>query len=283
MRVLITGADGFIGLHLVAELSPRHDVVAVVRRLPRNPQSAEYVVQDLVEPLDLSALPARIDAVIHLAQSRLYRDFPAGAADIVAVNIDSTFHLLEYARHAAARTFIFASTGGVYAHAYEKLVETDPVSPLNFYLTSKYAAELLTANYREFFHTVVFRFFFVYGKGQGPMLLPSLLTRVRAGQPVVVEGSRGLRLNPIHVTDAVRVFEPALTLDASDVFNVAGDEVVGITELIGLLAAAVGVEARVEHIHGEVNRDLVGDNSRMKDILGVSPRISLREGIAGLI
>ena len=100
------------------------------------------------------------DTVIHLAQSRHYRQFPERADDIFAVNVKSTFQLLDYARRAGAGRFLHASSGGVFGYSYEKFVETDPVNPLNFYLSSKYCAELMVGNYRDYFLTIVLRFFF---------------------------------------------------------------------------------------------------------------------------
>ena len=284
MRILLTGATGFVGGHLLGALAGRHDFVALARRPPSPGDGrVEWIEQDLTAPLDRSKLPERVDAVVHLAQSSRYREFPGGAQDVYAVNVESTFALLEYARTAGAGRFVLASTGGLYEHSYERLVETDPVEPLNFYLTSKHVAELLLGNYKDLFVTVVFRFFFVYGPGQGPMLIPTLLGKVRRGETVTVEGDPGLRINPIHVRDAVRVFEPALALERSDVFNVAGDEVVSMTELVRLIATVNGGEAVVEHGPSIHTGDLVGDNARMKDVLGVTPEISLERGLASIL
>jgi len=283
MRLLVTGAGGFIGSHLVGELEERHEVVALARRASDTPyRSARWIEHDLVEPLERAALPEEIDAVIHLAQSRNYKQFPDRADDIFAVNVNGTFSLLEYARKAGAKAFVFTSTGGVYGSSYEKFVETDPVSPLDFYLTSKYLGELLIANYNRFFRTVVLRPFFVYGPGQKGMLIPNLLDRVRNGETVTIEG-RGLRINPIHVADAVRVFEPALALERSDLFNVCGDEAVHLDALVRLMGEAAGKPASIEHVPGNRDGDIVGDNARMKSILGVHPQTTLADGIASML
>jgi nucleoside-diphosphate-sugar epimerase len=281
VRVLITGAGGFVGSHLLERLDGQYELFPVVRQEPE--AAGSWVVQDLTKPLDLSVLPKRIDAVIHLAQSPRYREFPNGAKDVYAVNVQSTFELLEYARGAGARMFVLASSGGVYGYSYETLVETSPTKPLNFYLTSKHMAESLVANYQAFFCTVVLRFFFVYGPGQGRMLVPTLIEKVQKGDQISIAGRPGQRINPIHVADAVEVFPPVLELGQSDIFNVAGEEVVSIRDLVGVIEEATGESAHVRHVEPEQAGDLVADNSRMKELLGVQPGVSLLDGIRSML
>lgn len=281
MKILVTGAAGFVGTHLLKRLESEHELFPIVRRTPDS--TRPWIEQDLTQPLDLARLPERIDAVIHLAQSPRYREFPEGAADVYDVNVHSTFRLLEYARGAGAQSFLLASSGGVYGYSYETLVETSPTRPLNFYLTSKHLAEALVGNYQAFFATVVLRFFFVYGPGQERMLVPTLIEKVLKGDQISIAGRPGQRINPIHVADAVEVFSPALELARSDIFNIAGDEIVSIRELVGVIEEATCESAHVRHVEPEHAGDLVADNSRMKQMLGVRPRTSLLEGIHSML
>jgi len=284
-RILITGAAGFIGRRLVSSLCDRHELVALVR--PKTPieklAGVHWLEHDLSQPLDQERFPERVDAIIHLAQSRHYREFPEGGKDIFDVNIQSTFQLLEYARRAGVKHFLFASSGGVYGYSYERFVETDPVNPLNFYLSSKYTSELLIANYQPFFYTVVFRLFFVYGPGQKGMLIPNLISKVVKGELITIEGDPGLRINPIYIEDAVQVFEPALNLTTSALFNLAGDEMVTITELVKLMERITGKEALIKYEGMNPQGDLVGDNTRMKEVLGVLTKVSLLEGLKAML
>ena len=285
MKILVTGATGFIGSRLVPRLAGEHDVVALARPGSATPRGDDvtWVEQDLTQPLRREALPAEVDAVIHLAQSRLYKQFPEGAADVFEINVHSTFRLLEYAREVGASRFVFASTGGVYGSSDTAVSETDRLNPLNFYLSSKYGAESLVTSYDAFVTTVIFRFFFVYGPGQTQMMVPTLLGRVLRGQEIVVEGDPGLRMNPIYVDDATRVFQPALELEESDLFNVAGPEAVTLTELVRLMAKVSGGDAHVEHAPAAQPGDLVGDNSKMRTVLGIEPETSLRQGITAMV
>lgn len=295
-RVLITGAAGFMGSRLVSALPPQYEVFALARRAPvtRTSAGVHWIEHDLMQPLEHACLPQPVDAVIHLAQSRHYRAFPVEARDIFEVNVHSTFRLLEYARQAGAERFVLASTGGLYGYSKtpfietdpasaDKFVESDPMGELSFYFSSKYFAELLAANYRQFLHTIILRFFFVYGPGQQGMLIPNLVQKVKNREPITIQGNPGLRINPIYIEDAVRVFEPALRVAADGVFNIAGDEVVTITELVHLVATLVGQEAMLTHTDAQPPGDLVGSNVRMKQILGLHPQVSLRVGLGTLI
>ena len=158
-----------------------------------------------------------------------------------------------------------------------------PVAPPDFYLTSKYAAELLLRSYGSMLRTIAFRFFFVYGPGQTRMLVPSLVGKVLRDEPIEIEGHPGLRINPIYVEDAVRAFAPALTLDESGVFNVAGDDVVTVSEIVELIAEAVSRPAQVRHRPRGDDGDLVADVTRMRRVLGVAPAIGLAEGLGRVV
>ena len=111
------------------------------------------------------------------------------------------------------------------------------------------------------------------------MLIPGLLEKVNTGETLTIEGDSGLRINPIYVGDAVRVFESALQQSVSGIFNVAGDEVVAIRDLIGLIEQAVGKKASIQSSKDHEPGDLIGDNTRMKELLNVLPEIPLREGL----
>jgi nucleoside-diphosphate-sugar epimerase len=284
MRILVTGAGGFLGRHLVAELGPRHEVVALTRRAPPRElrDLARWLECDL-RALDTTVLPDRVDTVIHLAQSSRYREFPEGAEDMFAVNVASTFALLEYARAASASAFALASTGGVYGRSRVPVRESDRPHPTSFYFRSKLAAEALLEGYAGEFRTLAFRFFFIYGPGQQRMLIPSLAARVAARQEIVIEGNPGLRINPIYVDDATRVFEPALTSAATGTFNVAGEEQVTITELVELIGDAVDERPRVRHEAAQADGDLVADVVRIRDELGVRAQVPLVEGLRALV
>ena len=283
MKVLVTGASGLLGRHLLERIRDRHELVALSRRPPGGDaaEDVEWIGVDLAS-MDTGSLPERIDAVVHVAQSERYREFPEAADDIFAVNVEATHRLLEYARNAGAERFVLASTGGVYAHADEPVSETAPLACPGPYFRSKRMAELLLADYEELMSTFILRPFFIYGPG-GRLLVTRLAANVLEGQTIEIEGDPGLAVNPIHAADAAAAFAAALEAPEGGIFNVAGDEVVTITGLVELIAEVAGREADISHTGGAPPGDLVADTSRMRESLGVSCEVSLRAGITTVL
>lgn len=284
MRLLITGSSGFVGRHLISYLSQRHEIFAVSsnQSITMPPTASKLIIQDLTQVLDLSKFPIELDGIIHLAQSNHYRGFPEYAHDIFGVNVTSTLRLLEYGRSINIRSFIFASTGGVYANASQPCREADPINLRNFYVSSKYIAEILVSNYTQFFNTVILRPFFIYGPTQQKMLIPSLLQKVINQEEIKIDGNPGIRINPIYIDDIVRVFEPALDIKDASPINISGDERVTITELVRIMEQVTGKRAIISYTNSPHAENLIGDNSRMKSVLQVKPLISLYEGIGNM-
>lgn len=285
-RVLVTGAAGLIGSHLIRELAGTHEVVGLARHpLPADvvAQGVRHLPLDLATAWDASALPPRADAVIHLAQSEHFREFPEQAEDVFAVNTVSTLKLLDYARRAGARTFVLASSGGIYGNGDEEFSEESQIvsrGDLGFYLGTKFCAEILSENYTAYMNVVVLRFFFVYGPGQKRgMLIPRLVHSVREGQPITLQGADGIRINPTYVADAVDAIRRTLTLDASHKINVGGPEALSLREIGETIGRAVGREPVFTVQADAVPRHLLGDVRKMADLLG-KPQVGFASGIA---
>jgi UDP-glucose 4-epimerase len=275
MRVLVTGASGFVGRRVVARLAREHEVFG----LSRKPSPASHSIQmDLSLALEVAALPERIDAVVHLAQSEHYRDFPERADHIYAVNVESTFRLLDYARRAGATRFILASSGGVYGYAKDALTEAAPLRPPDFYLRSKLLAEILLSGYDQFFAGIAVRPFFIYGEGQRPtMFIPRLVRNVLLGRPITLSPPDGLLVNPIHVSDAAGALVSALTADLSGPVNIAGPDVLSLGEVVRTIGRHLDREPLTERA-ADAPGNVVGDVTLMSRVLG-PPTVAFSEGV----
>jgi nucleoside-diphosphate-sugar epimerase len=278
MRILVTGASGFVGGHLAPALvGVGHDVFCAVRD-PSGyaaPEGATTVTLDLDEP-STSELP-ETDAVIHLAQANVR--FPEAATELFRVNTASTQELLDHARRVGAERFLLASTGSVYGFGGRPFAETDPLSPHDFYATTKIASEHLVRQYEPFFATAVFRLVVPYGPGQQARMIPRLIDRVRSGEALTVNEGGHPRLNPIYIDDVVRLVLEWLELPGNAVVNIGGDEPVGVRELGELIGRAVSKEPVFEDASGGPPGDVVVDTTRMKELFGLGPLVPLEEGL----
>src|SRR4051794_36837058 len=109
MRMVVTGATGFLGGHLLPRLVERGDVFAVHRAKtpPARIEGVSWIETDLARD-SLDALPDRVDAILHLAHSRHYRELPDQIRDVFDVNVGATIRLLEYGRRAGCGVFVLA-------------------------------------------------------------------------------------------------------------------------------------------------------------------------------
>ncbi len=269
--VVVTGAGGLVGRHLVPMLAEHWDVVAVARAEGDARSHVQNVVRDLATDGFADGLPAKVDAVVHLAQSRRFREFPEGAADVLAVNVASTERLLAYAAAAGASHFVYASSGGVYAPSSAAYHEDGAVaSPAQagWYQASKLAAEALVHGYRTRLVPVVLRPFFIYGAGQRRhMLIPRLADTLKRGDAVQLAGLDGMHISPTHASDAARCIVRSLQLREPATINVRGPEVLSLRTIGEMLASAMDVPARFV-TNDNTGPDYVADDARMRALLG---------------
>jgi UDP-glucose 4-epimerase len=285
VKIIMTGASGLIGQAVAERLSTSADIISLGRRPPAAPAKVEHIEADLSSGSFARSLPQRADAVIHLAQCERYAAFPEAADEIFAVNVAAMAKLLNWARGAGVKSFVHTSTGGLYGQGPLPFQETDPIrieGHIAFYFRTKHAAEILAAGYLDYFAVITLRPFFVYGPRQkAAMLVPRLIKYVREGTSVALAGSNGMRLNPVHVSDAARSVEMSLTLVESDTLNVAGPEILSLRAMAQAIGKAVGRDPVFES-SGAPGNDLIGDTSRMAERL-IRPEVCFSEAVHGLL
>ena len=284
-RVLLVGATGLIGSHLLRELLV-DNIVYVISRTKPEEAGAIWISQDLTKVVDWDKLPSDLDSIIYLAQSEHFRDFPEHVSKVLWVNTVQVVEFLDFARRTGVKDFIFASSGGVYGggdsgFTEDSVIDTD--TRLGFYLSTKLCSEILLENYRNIFRTVIFRFFFVYGPGQKEsMLIPRLSNSIKTGTSVNLDGQDGLKINPTHVSDAVGALMAALNSKVEGKFNVAGPEALSLREICNIISQYIDIAPNFT-VRAETDpHNIIGDIEKLKRKL-YRPSVSFEEGIKSML
>ena len=272
MKVLLLGGSGLVGSHVRRSLDELgHEVFA--------PSSSELDLEVTCFPP--KNLPPAIDGVIHVAQDRSFRNFPAGSLSTFKINTLSVAVSLDYARKAGAQHFVLASTGGVYEPTHttitteSKLVSVESSSP---YFSTKIGAEMWAMSFAKILNVHILRLFSVYGTGADPgSLFPRLEQRIRRNEAIHLNGDAGDILRPTHAIDVASAMAAALRLSGSQIINVAGPQCMPMREVADTIGEWVGTAPIF------VSREadpfvLAPDIELMKACLHV-PTIDLRSGL----
>lgn len=266
-NILVTGASGLVGRSILTKYQQLSNYNVIT--LGGSPLSnANHIPMDFRGGIDCRQLPAHVDAIIHLAQSENYRRFPDMSLEVFQVNVVACMQLLEYARAAGAKTFVMASSGGVFQNSETQLCETDLLSDANqtgFYQSTKISCEYLSSAYASFYNIVRLRPFFIYGPHQKRhMLMARLITNIAAGEPITLQGEDGIAINPIFSDDAAECFIQAVDMDRSDILNVAGAEILTMRQIAMKIGNVLGKQPVFCQID-ELPKNLIASTEKMRN------------------
>ena len=255
--ILITGASGLLGSHVVKQLlqSQNHDFTILVRNKQQekiwNTFGIKTVIGDLEKP-EFTLSPG-IKTIIHIA---------AIAGDWVdrlkahAVNVDGTSHLITEAEKIGCHKFIYVSTIGVYGHVkYTNAPETRKLQSSSTYEKTKLQAEKYIQNYKKSNHTtmdfIIVRPSSMYGEGDR-YIIPAYSKYLKKGKMVLIGG--GKSLYPImHVDDAATVLVQLVNGNYTNgtglnIYNLCDDSKITQKEFISLIKENIGVNGEIKSI-----------------------------------
>jgi len=278
-RILVTGADGFVARHLVAQLERDGHAVERLARAHGDVSRAETwrAFRD-----------KGVSHVYHLAGKTYVPDSWSQPGPFFDTNVGGTFQALEYCRETrASLTFVSAYVYGV----PDKLPVTEaaPAKPNNPYALSKYLAEQACRSYCEQFSVpiAIVRPFNIYGPGQDErFLIPSILRQARAEGEIVLD-SLSPRRDFVHVRDLVdALVRVGRWRDGLALFNIASGTSFSVSEVVELIQSALGsakpVRERRAERRNEID-DVVGDARYAMAELGWTPCVTLEAGLSRLV
>lgn len=292
MRVFVTGASGFLGSYLVADLLARGHEVAVLLR----PDSASWrlaevydrlhVIPGALEHLDALRGPLLAfapEAVVHMAWRGV-----AGSdrnSPLQAANVTDTVGLAELATEAGAKAFVGAGSQAEYGPYDRAIREDDVARPTTLYGMAKLAAGSMALRLCEErgLRAAWLRIFSTYGpKDADYWLIPSMIRNLRAGQHMALTACEQ-RWGFLHARDAAAAFRLAVTHDAaSGIFNVGSPEAPPLRETVSRLRDLVDPGASLGFGELAYRPDqvmiLAADVSRML-ALGWKPEVPLDQGL----
>jgi UDP-glucuronate 4-epimerase len=305
-RILVTGAAGFIGSHLVEALVAQGDeVVGIDNFDPFYPRAMKernlagigrkpgfsFREMDLLEVSALRSLLTAETVIVHLAAKAGVRPSLEDPVGYARANVAGTAAVADAARQAGVTRIVFGSSSSVYGDSTpapfrEDAVAMEPVSP---YAATKRAGELLLGSMAPIygFQTASLRFFTVYGPRQRPDLAIHAFTRKLAeGRTLTLFGDGTQARDYTYCDDIIAGVLSAITWTAAapvgvDAFNLGGNRTVTTEAMVAEIAAALGVKPRIEWAPmqpGDVQQT-AADLTKSSSILGYHPKVGFSEGI----
>ena len=298
MRVLVTGAAGFVGSHVCQALvDAGEDVIGVdcfTEYYGRRVKEANlasllgrrgftFREADL-RTAALQPIVTGVDAVINEAAMPglvySWQNFDAYAS----CNLHTVHRLVEACQGAGVARFIQASTSSVYGDDAVG-AEDSPTRPVSPYGVTKLAAEnLLMAHATSFgFPAIILRYFSIYGPRQRPdMAYHRFIQALNAGEEIIVYGDGGQSRSNTYVDDCVRGTIAALHHgEPGETYNLGGGEVITLLQAIDLIAEATGGQPRLrfEAARPGDQRHTCANVAKARQQLGYQPEILPREGL----
>lgn len=303
-KILVTGADGFIGSHLVEALVEQgHDVRAFVfynsfgswgwldsvDSQLRN--SLDVFAGDVRDPHGVKTAMQGCDVVFHLAALIAIPYSYHSPDTYVDTNVKGTLNVVQAAHELEVGKVIHTSTSEVYGTAqFVPISEEHPLRGQSPYSASKIGADQIAYSFYTSFDTpvAIVRPFNTYGPRQSARaVIPTIITQIASGRRLIKLGALYPTRDFSHVPDTVRGFIAAAESNASvgEVINLGSGFEISIGDLANLIADAMGVEIEIETDDvrlrpekSEVER-LLASNEKATELLGWKPEFGSKEGL----
>lgn len=316
MKVLVTGAAGFIGMHAAQRLLARGDTVVGLDNLNpyydpqlkrdrlaelRHSGQFSFVELDIADRAAMAALFERekFDRVVHLAAQAGVRHSLQNPHAYVDANLVGFLNVLEGCRHGEVEHLVYASSSSVYGgNTKMPFEETDPVNlPISLYAATKRSNELMAYSYSHLFRMPMtgLRFFTVYGPwGRPDMALYLFTDAIAHGRPIKVFNEGKLLRDFTYIDDIIdgvvavldKVPTPPQPGEAPmRLFNIGNSEPVPLGRFIAAIESALGMTATKEMLPMQPGDVLAthASTQALADWVGFKPATPVEEGVRRFI
>ena len=302
MKILITGAEGFIGLalvnYLVAELNTENEIFCIIRNKKSNvlpvSRKIKIIHHDLLNS-NFPKLPSSVEVIIHLAGiSKTFLSSNDGRKQLQD-NILATSNVLEIAEKIKAKKLIFASSvyvySGIKASSFKEEMSLLPLEPLGI---SKHVSEMILRAHTASSNLSVLslRLFTVYGPGsKETQFIPEAIKKFLHSEKQASFGNPSVKRDFIYITDVVRAFKLAIdtiALKGFSAINIASGRPHSIQEVVETIKNLTSSPKEISFIEQNVNDrsidlDHCGDIYFAKKHLKWSPVVSFEDGLKNTI
>ncbi len=302
MRILITGAAGFLGSHLCERLLLEgHEVIGVDDFSSGQPRNVALLAQhsqfhfveaDASKPLNMAG---RLDWVMHFASPASPPRYLKLPIETLLVNGEGTRHLLDLAVEKGAQFFL-ASTSEIYGdplvHPQPETYwgNVNPIGPRSIYDESKRYAETLTMTYQQAkgVSTRTIRIFNTYGPrmdAEDGRVVTNFINQALRGQPLTIYGKGSQTRSFQYVDDLIEGIRRLMEVEFHQPVNLGNPEEYTMLQLAELVQELVGSKTPLtyEPLPQDDPRQRRPDISRAKELLGWEPKVPVREGLARTI
>ncbi|MFX1482777.1 MAG: NAD-dependent epimerase/dehydratase family protein [Promethearchaeota archaeon] len=299
--VVVTGAAGFIGSHLVDRLLEQgYRVVGIDSMRTGSIQNLENAMEyenfelfeeDVCDSSLKEKINEQVGLIFHLAAISSVKLSIEDPWIVKRVNVDGTINMLDFAVEKGARRFVYASSAAVYGDPTKlPATEDTPVYPLSPYAASKLSAEMYCLAYGETYGVppTILRYFNVYGPRQEHSeysgVIPIFINQALRDIPITVDGDGEQTRSFIHVEDVVTATLLAGQSAETEfhTLNVSGTKSISILQLAKLVKQYTP-DSKSVIVHGPPRkgdvRDSIGSIARISKLLDFTPTVSLETGL----
>lgn len=274
MRLLLTGATGFVGNAFFSSLTDDVEVVYLGRRASTLGKGEFYEV-DISDPNSVKDIAKEVkgkfDAIVHMAAHVPKSSHDDNLRHASLVNIDGLIHVLD-SFEGRFNKIILGSSAEVYdqSRVQGEINEDTPVNPSSYYGATKLASEFIARTYakKNSIAVVVLRFSVMYGPSDPiARALPNFIKSALNNEDIKIQGGESLR-DYVHIDDVVRSIHCALVAKTSGVFNIGTGSGVSIYDAAKKIIEATGSRSKILKISGPQSADIIINTKLAESELG---------------